>query len=81
MEQMISSKTVKIRKPHVCFGCGREFSAGTKMRKDFSVDPQPLSVYVCESCQEAESYMEPGDFYGFGDLLDTALEIEEERRG
>ena len=35
MSEVISTKVVKTRKPHVCFGCGREFPAGAQMRKDF----------------------------------------------
>ena len=47
MSEVISTKVVKTRKPHVCFGCGREFPAGTEMRKDFVVDVKAFSCYLC----------------------------------
>lgn len=81
---MIKQKIVTIRKPHICFGCEREFPAGTKMEYSFQNDGGPLSAYLCSTCQQvvhdiasAEGgYIE----YGFGDLRDDALTYELEAK-
>lgn len=80
MIKTIKDKVVKIRIPHVCFGCGREFPKGTEMRYYFQYDGGgTISSYLCSTCQKVEEelinqcgYIE----YGHGDLRDDALELE-----
>lgn len=80
MNDVIKQKIVTIRKPHVCFGCGREFPSGTKMEYSFCSDGSPYSVYLCDSCQAVANdlaNLEGGYIeYGFGDLRDDALTYE-----
>lgn len=80
MSNVISAKWVKTRKPHRCFGCAREFPAGSEMRFDVYVDDRISNAYLCETCIEV--IQEYGNDLGFefcyGDLKDDALEWEEE---
>ena len=76
MSEVISTKVVKTRKPHVCFGCGREFPAGTEMRKDFVVDVKAFSCYLCETCEKITYKMDYDDEFGYGELREEALELE-----
>lgn len=81
--ELLRQKNVITRKPHVCFGCGREFSKGTHMRFEVWKDVDINSAYLCEMCQcvireilSEEHYFE----YGFGDLRESALEYESKIR-
>lgn len=77
MSEVIGRKMVKTRKPHVCFGCGREFPAGTRMESSFVVDDKPWSCYLCKTCLKVEAELYPTwDEYGLGELRERALEIE-----
>lgn len=49
----LKHKEVKIRKPHKCFGCRREFGIGTKMIYWTSIyDDHFCSGYSCKTCDE-----------------------------
>ena len=49
--KQISAKTVKIRKPHHCWGCTKEFPVGTELLAVTSEDGGKLStVYWCITC-------------------------------
>lgn len=81
--ELLRQKDVIIRKPHVCFGCGREFNKGTPMRFEVWKDIDINNSYLCKTCQRVidnichkESYFE----YGFGDLREDTLEYESEMR-
>lgn len=48
----IRNSTVKIRKPHRCFACGRDFPVGTKMNCNVNADGGRIySMYACETCE------------------------------
>lgn len=76
MIDCIGRKTVQTRKPHICFGCGREFPPKTKMERSCVVDGEVWTCYLCHSCQIAEQELEFCDEFGFSDLRERALEIE-----
>ena len=48
MTEVIGQKTVKTRKDHVCFGCGRNFPKGTLMERSCVIDSDGkiASVYI-----------------------------------
>ena len=74
--EILNPHVVTTRKPHVCFGCGRKFLAGTKMERAFVVDDKPWTSYICSTCMDVEQSMQYGSEFGFGDLRDDALERE-----
>lgn len=78
MIDVIGRKIVKTRKPHVCFGCGREFPKGTEMERSCIVDGELWTSYLCSTCQKITQNMRWGDEFGFGELRETALEAEHE---
>ena len=82
MSEVIGRKMVKTRKPHTCFGCGREFPTGTRMESSVVVDDKPWSCYLCRTCLKVEAELYPTwDEYGFGELRERALEIEATEKG
>lgn len=72
MDQL-TLKTVKTRKPHKCWGCTKEYPAGTEMTYSVSVDQGEFSAaYWCEKCEDFMRTLEPWqleDGFNFGDLL------------
>ena len=51
MIETISSKRVKTRKPHNCWGCTEMFTMGTYMERNTSVDGGQIGTcYFCDSC-------------------------------
>lgn len=80
MADVIGSKMVTTRKPHVCFGCGREFPPGTKMERSAVVDCGVWTCYLCKTCINVSMELNYYDEYGFGDLWERALEYETENR-
>lgn len=48
--ELLRQKNVITRKPHVCFGCGREFGKGTPMSFEVWKDVDINSAYLCETC-------------------------------
>lgn len=79
MAEVIGTKIVTTKKPHICFGCGREFPKGTEMEKSCIVDGTLWTSYLCPTCIEITSLMRWGDEFGYGDLREEAL--EKEKRG
>ena len=80
MSDCLKEKTVKTRKAHRCFGCGRLFPPGSKMRQStIAEDGTVWECYLCDTCQEIESHLEPCDTYSEGDFYYEALELEEEK--
>jgi len=71
MDQL-SLKTVKIRKPHKCWGCTKEFPIGTTMTKSVTVDQGEFSsCYWCKECENFLSTLkdwELEDGIAFGEL-------------
>jgi ferredoxin len=58
------------RKPHRCFGCGKEYSPGTKMVSAAYADGGTVdSCYWCSTCQEyMRRYFKYGDETGYGEI-------------
>ena len=77
MSNIIGTKIVLTRKPRVCFGCGREIFAKTKMQRDCVIDGGTAwTCYLCMTCVGISQSMYRNDEFGYGDLYDEALEIE-----
>ena len=69
---------VKTRSSSVCFGCGRKFEPPTKMIAAAHADGGTVSsYYLCETCDTITSNMRYDEF-GFSDLRDEALAMEEQ---
>ena len=65
---------VKIRKPHICFGCGRQFEPPSEMCSAVYRDGGTLeSMYLCNVCADIASKLRYDDEFGFGDFRDEAL--------
>lgn len=71
-------KDVTTRKPHRCFGCNREFPAGTRMEYRSWIDDRWAHGYFCRTCLEVEGELRKEGFleYCRGDLREDALEYE-----
>ena len=80
MSEVIGRQNVTTRKPHVCFGCGREFKPGTRMERSFVIDDRPWICYLCQTCIRVEGNLQYGDEFGFSELRTDALELEEQER-
>ena len=69
---VISSKKVKIRKPHNCWGCTTLYEPPAEMEVSVSVDGGTImSAYWCESCQEIMDNMDSFDLqdgFDYGEL-------------
>lgn len=80
MASIICSKNVKTRKPHVCFGCAREFPKGNILLREAIEDGGSVfTAYLCKSCEAyVQKHLHPFDEFGFGDLRDGVLEMEQE---
>lgn len=75
---ILSSKLVKTRKPHKCTGCGRTFPAESSMFRVATADSgTAFTDYVCTTCSIVMHENDIED-YGEGDLLEYALEYEDE---
>lgn len=83
MSRIISSKNVKIRKPHYCFGCAREFPKSTEMQYNTVIadDDYIFNAYICPTCLDVIDSMEYGDEFCYGDLKEDALELEYTDKG
>lgn len=82
MGEYLKYKAVTIRKPHVCFGCGREFKPPCKMFSTTWVDGGMIySDYICKTCDKVVSEMCDYDEFGFGELRDYTLEMEKTVNG
>ena len=81
MSAILRWQTVKARKPHRCFGCGKTYPAGTLMISAAYADGgQAYGCYWCETCRE---YMQENFAYGDevtqeGEIFDNDREGWEE---
>jgi hypothetical protein len=70
---VLSSKKVKTRKEHRCWGCMRKFPAGVEMQATTCADQGTVSTaYWCDDCSEFLDTLpmwEKEDWFGYGDLL------------
>ena len=71
---LLSSKWVKTRKPHRCFGCAREFPSSSAMLFEVCVDDGIFNLYLCETCDKVQQTLD--DEFCYGDLREDALEME-----
>ena len=75
MSKVITSKYVKTRKAHKCFGCAREFPKGSILKREVVKDGD---IFVCYICPDCEDYMDSPDYTGeefcFGDLREIVFE-------
>ena len=79
MSQVLNPRVVTTHKPHICFGCAREFPKGTKMELSCIVDGGTAwTCYLCPTCMKLTQEMRYDDEYCCGDLLEDALELEAE---
>lgn len=80
---VLTQKLVNTRKPHTCFGCGRQFPAGAKMEFSTIADGDTVyNAYLCLTCLDVEYriHSEYGYFeFGFGELQEDALLLEAKR--
>lgn len=82
MSVVISSKKVKTRAEHICFGCARSFPKGSIMHREGIADGGTVwTSYLCETCKAITSGMCYGDEFGYADLRDEAMEREAMERG
>lgn len=70
---ILSNKTVKIRVPHRCWGCGREYPIGTSMRGQAEKDNGKVSTtywcYVCDKyLSDTRDSWDDDDGINFGEL-------------
>lgn len=68
---ILSSKNVKIRKPHLCHGCGKRYSIGQIMNKVACIFEGDFScTYMCPICEEfmKDRWQYYDDRLGFGDI-------------
>lgn len=80
MSDVLTEKVVKTRKPHICFGCGRQFPEDTEMTYQTVADGGTVNTfYICGTCRAVMSHMDYWDEFGYGDLREEALELESER--
>ena len=81
MGEYLRSKFVKIRKPHVCFGCGRKFEPPSKMLSEVYADRGTLeSIYLCDICADIASKLRYDDEFGYGDFREEALKRSMEKQ-
>lgn len=70
----ISSKTVKIAKPHICWGCRKKLPVGTEMMTVTQVDSGRISTaYWCAKCDTFLSTLPAylrGTEWEYGELIE-----------
>jgi hypothetical protein len=78
MSTLLSSKLVKTKREHICFGCGRKFDKDTNMiRSSFADNGTAFTTYLCQSCEKyCHDNFDYGDEFSFGELKDGVLEME-----
>lgn len=76
----IYTKPVKIRVSHNCFGCGRKYPRNTIMNRDAVKDGNSVfTAYMCKSCEKyIDEYFDSYIEFGYGDLHDGVVEMEQE---
>jgi hypothetical protein len=59
---ILTDKHVLTRKPHLCWGCERDFPAGTTLRLVEAVDTEGFNrAYWCSVCQAVLADWHPDD--------------------
>lgn len=70
---------VKCRKPHCCFGCGREFPKGTVMERQVinGTENGIMTIHLCETCEHLITEEVPeGGIYYQDSFYDKAIAYE-----
>lgn len=79
MSAILRYKYVTTRKPHICFGCGRNTLSPARMASVAYADGGTvMSYYLCKTCDAIVARMDSDDEYSFGELREEALKIERE---
>lgn len=79
MGTILKYKYVTTRKPHICFGCGRNILSPAIMTSIAYADGGTVeSYYLCKTCDTIVSHMRWDDEYGFCELREEALKMERE---
>jgi len=74
MTDFLTDKTVKTRKPHRCWGCGRTFPAGTELTLIEAVDfGDWYSSYWCPVCERVMFINGENEGFSFGELRNNDL--------
>lgn len=82
MSEILSSRSVKTRTAHICFGCAREFPARAEMQREGIADNNTVfTAYLCKSCCVVQDNSDYGDGFGFGELKNDAIEYETALKG
>ncbi len=75
MCEVLSSKVVKTRKPHKCWGCVRVIPIGTEVLRVVSIDMGISSAYWCADCEKVIDERHDGEAcYSQGDLREDLIE-------
>ena len=70
---------VKCRKPHNCFGCGREFPKGTVMERQVinGTENGIMTIHLCETCEHLISKeLAGGEEYYQNSFYNKAIAFE-----
>lgn len=74
MCDVISTATVKTRKPHRCWGCTKLYPVGTKMDRIVSKDAGEIgTAYWCDECNktlQTDEFWRGEDCFMYGALGD-----------
>lgn len=77
--KFVKSKKVAVCKPTICFGCNREFSAGTIMDLQTMRSDSLYSLHLCKTCEQLVEKLVPNDsIYYEGDFEELAIKHEQE---
>ena len=77
MSRVIEIATVKTRKAHRCWGCGRDIPAGSQMQITSGVeDGRWWRTYWCQVCVAVTAtwHQDDLDYLGLGDVKETEPE-------
>lgn len=79
MSTILRHKYGTTRKPHICFGCGRNILSPARMVSMAYADGGIAEFYyLCKTCGTIVSRMRWDYEYEFGELREEALKIESE---
>ena len=74
MSVCLTSKVVKTRKPHRCYGCYQSQPIGSLLRYESgTVDGGMWSRYMCEVCQEIWDAMHKEDPFAYESIFEGDL--------
>ena len=73
MSTIIHWNSVKIRKPHRCFGCGKEYQSGSAMTNAAYTNNGTIhTAYWCPVCAEyMNRYFQFGEECSYRDIYDN----------